>query len=269
MQQSYASSDRTFSNCPHEWAENPFSSLLPRRELAKKIFGGFRQQFPKHDGERRMKTNFSNFRSDQFSFAQDPVLILENFWNADERKVFREAMERSTWTALTEMAAVAKAFQNCGNWLKAEIAPSEGDRFIKRVGLPCVAEYVESFPNITGRHINFNYYSYGVGDCLSTHDDTDDAYTYAQGRIPPTRRLALVTYFHEEWQPDWGGELILYKETNGLKGKKNLEIAQCIAPTPGSLVIFTVPRFHRVCRVDTLAGDHQRLSIAGWFMTEH
>lgn len=216
-----------------------------------------------------MKTNFPSFRSDQFSFAQDPVLILEKFWNPDERKMFREAMDGSTWTALADMAAVAKAFQNCGNWLKAEIAPAEGNRFMERVGLPCVAEYMESFPNITGRHINFNYYSYGVGDCLSTHDDTDDAYTYAQGRIPPTRRLALATYFHEEWQPDWGGELILYKETAGPNGKKNLEVSQCIAPSPGSLVIFTVPQLHRVCRVDALAGDHKRLSIAGWFMTEH
>ncbi|MEC4679667.1 MAG: hypothetical protein VST67_03095 [Nitrospirota bacterium] len=31
----------------------------------------------------------------------------------------------------------------------------------------------------------------------------------------------------------------------------------------------TVPQFHRVCRVDALAGNHKRLSIAGWFMTEH
>jgi SM-20-related protein len=33
--------------------------------------------------------------------------------------------------------------------------------------------------------------------------------------------------------------------------------------------MFTVPRFHRVCRVDPTAGQHRRLSIAGWFMTEH
>jgi len=216
-----------------------------------------------------MKIDFSHFRSEQFSFAKDPILVLERFWNPDERKMFREAMKGSTWTALAHMPAVAKAFQNCGNWLKAEMAPTEGNRFMERVGLPCVAEHMESFPNITGRHINFNYYSYGVGDCLSTHDDTDDAYTYAQGRIPPTRRLALATYFHDEWQPDWGGELILYKETPGPNGKKILEVSQCIAPSPGSLVIFVVPQFHRVCRVDALAGNHKRLSIAGWFMTEH
>lgn len=216
-----------------------------------------------------MKTNFSRFHSEQFSFAQDPVLVLENFWSADERRMFREAMDHSTWTALVDMPPVADAFQNCGNWLKSEIAPAEGKHFIERVGLPCVAEHIESFPNITGRHINFNYYSYGSGDCLSTHDDTDDAYTYAQGKIPPTRRLALATYFHDEWQPDWGGELIMYRETRDEQGVTRLEVDQCIAPSPGSLAIFAVPRFHRVCRVDPLAGDHKRLSIAGWFMTEH
>lgn len=216
-----------------------------------------------------MKTDFSDFRPNQFSFTADPVLILENFWSADERKMFREAMDRTSWTTLADMPPVAQAFQHCGNWLKAEIAPTEGNHFLERVGLPCVADYMESFPNIIGRHINFNYYSYGVGDCLSTHDDTDDAYTYAQGKIPPTRRLALATYFHEEWQPDWGGELIMYHETRDEQGRTCLKVDQCIAPSTGSVAIFAVPRFHRVCRVDTLAGDHKRLSIAGWFMTEH
>ena len=216
-----------------------------------------------------MKTIFSEFDPTTYSFKNDPVLVLENFWTQDERASFREAMEQSKWTALAEMSLVAKAFENCGNWMKAEIGPNEGNQFIQRVGLPCVAEYIESFPNIKGRHINFNYYSYGAGDCLSTHDDTDDAYTYVQGKRPPTRRLALATYFHEEWQPDWGGELMMYHENKDKQGNRTLEVTDCIPPTPGSLAIFAVPRFHRVCRVDALAGDHKRLSIAGWFMTEH
>ncbi len=216
-----------------------------------------------------MKTHFSSFDPSQFSFANDPVLILENFWSAEEREVFREAMNRATWTALSDMPPVAQAFHDCGNWLKAEIAPPEGSHFIERVGLPCIAEYIESFPNIIGRHINFNYYSYGAGDCLSTHDDTDNAYSYAEGKIPPTRRLALATYFHEEWQADWGGELIMYHETSDKHGQRHLEVDQCISPAPGSLAVFAVPRSHRVCRVDPLAGDQKRLSIAGWFMTEH
>ncbi len=216
-----------------------------------------------------MKISFTKFDPARFSFKVNPVLVLEDFWSASEMADFRKAMERSKWTALSEMPLVAEAFSNCGNWLKAEIGPMEAHEFLQRVGLPCVADYMESFPDIKGRHVNFNYYSYKAGDCLPTHDDTDDAYSYSQGRRPPTRRLALVTYFHQEWQPDWGGELILYKEKTDNQGNRTLEVSECVAPAPGSLAIFSVPRFHRVCRVDPLAGDHKRVSIAGWFMTEH
>lgn len=211
---------------------------------------------------------FSEFDPTTFSFHKDPVLVLENFWTAEERSRFRSAMEKSTWTSLADMPPVAKAFQNCGNWLKSEIGPEEGSYFINRAGLPCIADYVESFPNIKSRHINFNFYSYGAGDCLSTHDDTDEAYAYAEGKQPPTRRIALATYFHERWDADWGGELIIYKEKPNTGGHRLLEVVQCISPSPGSLALFTVPRFHRVCRVDQLARDHKRLSIAGWFMTD-
>lgn len=216
-----------------------------------------------------MRIKFSEFKPETFSFRSDPVLILEEFWSTEERHVFRKAMEGSCWTGLQDMPEVAKAFPNCGNWLKADVGGSEASHFMQRVGLPCVAVYMESFPNIKGRHVNFNYYSYGAGDCLPTHDDTDDAYTYAQGRTPPTRRLALATYFHEEWHPDWGGELIMYGGPSDSKKNTSLQVTHCIPPLPGSLAIFTVPRQHRVCRVDALAGEHKRLSIAGWFMTEH
>lgn len=216
-----------------------------------------------------MKANFSQFHPDQFSFANDPVLILEDFWSQEERKVVREAMAQSKWIALADMPPVAQAFPNCGNWKKSDIGPSEATHFIQRVGMSCIAAYVESFPNIKKRHVNFNYYSYSAGDCLPTHDDTDDLYTYAEGRRPPTRRLALVTYFHEEWHPDWGGELILYGPPTNSKKNTSLQVTHCIPPLPGSLAIFAVPRQHRVCRVDVLAGNHTRLSIAGWFMTEH
>lgn len=219
-----------------------------------------------------MKIPFSQFDSDRFSFRDDPVLILENFWSSEERLFYRDAMARANWKSLSDMPPVAQAFPDCGNWMKAEIGSSEASRFLQRVGLSCIAAHIESFPNIKERHVNFNFYSYAAGDCLSTHDDTDDAYSYAQGRRPPVRRLALVTYFHEEWHPDWGGELIIYgshPNSPGTQKNTSLQVTHCIPPSPGSLVLFSVPRQHRVSRVDTLARDHKRLSIAGWFMTEH
>ena len=216
-----------------------------------------------------MRIPFYQFNPETFSFIDDPVLILEDFWSAEERRQFRSAMERATWTSLTDMPAVAQAFPNCGNWLKADIGGPEASHFLERVGMPCIANYIESFPNIKNRHVNFNFYSYKAGDCLPTHDDTDDAYTYAKGRKPPTRRLALATYFHEEWHPDWGGELIMYGPPANPGQQTSLQVTHCIPPSPGSLAIFAVPRQHRVCRVDALAGEQKRLSIAGWFMTEH
>ncbi|MGD9853166.1 MAG: 2OG-Fe(II) oxygenase family protein [Nitrospirales bacterium] len=216
-----------------------------------------------------MRVPFPKFNPEKFSFKEDPVLIVEDFWSQEERGQFRSAMEQSTWIALSDMPAVAQAFPNCGNWLKADIGGAAASHFLERVGMPCIANYVETFPNIRGRHVNFNFYSYSAGDCLPTHDDTDDIYSYAQGRTPPTRRLALVTYFHEEWHPDWGGELLIYGSPASSGQNTSLQVTHCIPPIPGSLAIFTVPRQHRVCRVDALAGAHTRLSIAGWFMTEH
>ena len=215
-----------------------------------------------------MITRYAEFNARKFSFHKDPVLVLEEFWTPDERKLFQDAMFSARWKSLNEMPEVSAAFPNCGNWLKAEIASAEAKVFLDRLALPCVADYVESFPHIKQRHLSFSFYSYGAGDCLSTHDDTDEAYSPDRQPYRALRRVALATYLHEEWQPDWGGELIIY-DARQRQARRALEIKHCLLPRPGSLVLFTVPRFHRVCRVDLLAGSNKRLSIAGWFMTEH
>ncbi len=215
-----------------------------------------------------MRIAFHQFHPGKFSFQRDPVLVLDNFWTAEEMDIVQAAMNRSHWTSLSDMPAVSQAFPNTGNWRKADMGGEERQLFLNKLSLSCIAEYIESFPNITQRHVNFNYYSYGAGDCLPTHDDTDDAYRAGHHPPPPLRRLAVATYVHRQWHTDWGGELVLYHEQHDTRDARRLDVAQCIAPEPGALVIFTVPRFHRVCRVDPLAVDHKRLSVAGWFMTE-
>ena len=204
-----------------------------------------------------------------FSFHKNPVLVVENFWSPEERRFFREGMGQAAWKSLLDLPKVRENFPSAGNWAKAEIDRVQGQQLLSRVQLPCIQSYMESFSNITGRHVGFNYYSYAAGDCLLTHDDTDQGYEM-EGPTAPRRRIALVTYFHDEWRSDWGGELIIYaKRKMHSSEQPDLEVTHCIEPRPGSLVMFTVPRFHRVCRVDPVAGDHRRLSIAGWFMTEH
>lgn len=220
---------------------------------------------------RCMQVDFERFDPERFSFHDTPVLVIEKFWTDEERQHFQHAMHRTAWKSLREMHHLCETFPDCGNWLKADMAQAEARVFLDRLALLCIRRYVESFPNIARRHMNFNYYSYGAGDCLLTHDDTaqaGDSVVLTEGSSP-LRRLAVVTYLHDEWQPDWGGELIMYRSIPGQQARSDLAITHCIAPKPGSLVLFTVPRFHRVCRVDPVSGDHKRLSIAGWFMTEH
>jgi SM-20-related protein len=144
-----------------------------------------------------------------FSFHKNPVLVVENFWSAEERGFFQEGMKQAVWKSLADLPTVREDFPNAGNWAKAEIGPAHGQRFLSRLQLPCIQEYMESFPNITGRHMGFSYYSYSAGDCLLTHDDTDQGYSM-EGKQAPLRRIALVSYFHDEWRSEWGGELIIY-----------------------------------------------------------
>lgn len=218
-----------------------------------------------------MQSDVEHFNPESFSFRENPVLVIEKFWTHEERQYFQHALQRAAWKSLREIRHLHETFPDCGNWLKADIAQAEATVFLNRLSLPCIRSYVESFPNIARRHMNFNYYSYGAGDCLLTHDDTAQAENLmvCDERSPPLRRLALVTYLHEEWHPDWGGELIIYRSLPGQRTRPDLAITHCIAPRPGSLVLFTVPRLHRVCRVDSVSGRHKRLSIGGWFMTEH
>ncbi|UKM65432.1 2OG-Fe(II) oxygenase [Flavobacteriaceae bacterium GSB9] len=96
----------------------------------------------------------------------------------------------------------------------------------------------------------FHYALYPKGTFYKRHIDTfqnDDR-----------RKLSLVCYLNEEdWQPENGGELVLYFNDNGEESKKE------IYPFPGRVVIFESQIIeHEVKPVNT-----ERLSITGWLKT--
>jgi len=214
-----------------------------------------------------MRMQFRDFIASDFSFHEEPVLVLEGFWTREELAYFQDAMKSSSWTPLSKLSNMEQFSKDCGNWLQGEFK-NEQDRgvFCKRIDLPFIVDYVNSFPNIKKGYLGFKYYAYGAGDCLTLHDDTDG---YSNQQHPVRRRLAITTYLHSEWKHNWGGELILYETHKDETGKQVFQVSHCIPPESGSLVIFTVPRLHRVCRIDPLAGNHKRLSISGWLSTEH
>jgi SM-20-related protein len=94
----------------------------------------------------------------------------------------------------------------------------------------------------------FHYALYPKGTFYKRHIDTfqnDDR-----------RKLSIVCYLNEEnWQPENGGELVLYLNSN--------EVEKVIYPLPGRVVIFESQIIeHEVKPVNT-----ERLSITGWLKT--
>lgn len=99
-------------------------------------------------------------------------------------------------------------------------------------------------------HKEFHYALYPEGTFYKRHLDTfqnDDR-----------RKLSLVCYLNEQdWKPDYGGELVIYKNENGV------EKEEIIYPFPGRVVIFESQVLeHEVRPVKT-----ERLSITGWLKT--
>lgn len=68
------------------------------------------------------------------------------------------------------------------------------------------------------------------------------------------RVLTSVCYLNPQWQPEDGGELIIYNDSDTKTEAK-------IAPTAGSLVLFWSEDFPH----EVLPASNDRYSIAGWF----
>lgn len=92
----------------------------------------------------------------------------------------------------------------------------------------------------------FHYALYPKGTFYKRHLDTfqnDDS-----------RKLSIVCYLNEEdWQPHYGGELVLYKEEGDIS----------IYPLKGRVVIFE----SQIIEHEVKPVEQKRLSITGWLKT--
>ena len=117
-------------------------------------------------------------------------------------------------------------------------------------------------------------YIYPTGSCLSLHRD---GFSYSG---------AYTFFAHREWNVHWGGHLLVLDPrtpaptySNELLGPQVSWIddasenslvldpgfAQCIFPKPNRLVLIAPDAQHLLSRVDVNAGQHPRISIAGFF----
>nr|WP_240919656.1 2OG-Fe(II) oxygenase [Oceanimonas sp. MB9] len=98
------------------------------------------------------------------------------------------------------------------------------------------------------RDYECHYARYDQGDFYKKHLDA------FRGRS--NRRLTTVLYLNDDWQPDQGGELLIY----GDRG----EPLHRVRPEGGTLVCFLSERFPH----EVLPARRPRLSIAGWFRVD-
>lgn len=131
-------------------------------------------------------------------------------------------------------------------------------------------------------------YLYPQGTGLSWHADTPRLYTGA-----------YVFFAHPAWNCQWGGELFLADDSEGLElgagtvialrrdgtqlrptavqltafldnSRENADLGrmgmgQYVAPNPNRLVVIAGGNAHMINRVSPAAGDHVRCSISGFF----
>lgn len=86
---------------------------------------------------------------------------------------------------------------------------------------------------------------YAPGDFYKTH--------YDAFRGEANRVLSLVTYLNKGWEPDQGGELVIYLND----GQAPLKVV----PAFGTLVLFLSEEFAH----EVLPANRERFSVTGWF----
>lgn len=188
---------------------------------------------------------------------EDNYCIVENFFNLEEvgllRKTLLDKYEKDDF----KKAAI-------GNRTNENIEKSVRGDFILWINeadageaeliffnkLNSLIEYLNKTCFLGILQKEFHYALYSEGTFYKRHLDTfqnDDR-----------RKLSLVCYLNDEdWKPENGGELVIFKEENGI------EVAKNIYPLPGRMVIFESQMLeHEVKPVKTT-----RLSITGWLKT--
>ena len=188
---------------------------------------------------------------------EDNYCIVENFFNLEEVGLLRKSLLDKYEKDDFKKAAIGnRTNENIESsvrgdfilWMnEADEGESELIFFNK---LNSLIEYLNKTCFLGILQKEFHYALYPEGTFYKRHMDTfqnDDR-----------RKLSLVCYLNDEdWKPENGGELVIYKEENGI------EVANNIYPLPGRMVILESQMLeHEVKPVKTT-----RLSITGWLKT--
>ncbi|MGB6269206.1 MAG: 2OG-Fe(II) oxygenase [Olleya sp.] len=189
--------------------------------------------------------------------ATQKFSIVDDFFNEEEVAILRTSLLQKHEEDAFKKAAIGNKFDEViiktirGDvilWIDETTANPAELLFFKKINT--LVDYLNKTCFLGILYKEFHYALYPKGTFYKRHLDTfknDDR-----------RKLSFVCYLnHEDWQPENGGELVLYLDNNGQ------ETERVIYPFPGRVVIFESQILeHEVKPVQT-----KRLSITGWLKT--
>jgi Rps23 Pro-64 3,4-dihydroxylase Tpa1-like proline 4-hydroxylase len=144
--------------------------------------------------------------------------------------------------------------------------------------LEVIKRHAASVSNLIGKEgeawvgIDARPFVYAQGSGLSWHGDSEQ---YAG---------AFIYYAHPEWNVLWGGELLvshpstrrinppreavhIFDNRQGSEELMRVGMGRFIMPKPNRLVILAPGNPHMIAKVTSAAGNHPRVSVAGFFVT--
>jgi SM-20-related protein len=129
-------------------------------------------------------------------------------------------------------------------WLAEEtLLPAEAAFFAQ---IKLLIEYFNRTCYLGLLDAEFHYAEYPVGAFYKRHLD--------RFKTDSRRKLSVICYLNEDWQPDEGGQLILYPTENQIES---------ILPIGGRLVCFESDKLEH----EVLSATRTRRSITGWLRT--
>lgn len=180
--------------------------------------------------------------------------IVENFFSTEEVLALRETLlfkynedkfKKSAIGNFVNEVVVEEVRGDFIFWLDESKSNAAEATFFNKVNH--FTEYLNRTCFMGIAEKEFHYAVYPSGTYYHRHLDTfqnDDS-----------RKLSVVCYLnHEDWQPEFGGELTLYLNKNGVETPLN------VYPMQGRVVVFE----SQVLEHEVKPVKQERLSITGW-----
>lgn len=151
-------------------------------------------------------------------------------------------------------AAVEKAIRGDEIlWLDVNTATADEQVFLERIGQ--FIGYVNRTCYLGLRDSELHYARYPAGTFYKRHLD--------RFRSDSRRRLSVICYLNDAWQPTDGGQLAVYVPAPENGTDNNAEQTVFINPVGGRLVCFESGLLEH----EVLPATRDRLSITGWLRT--